>query len=68
MGTYLKIAPQNADVTFTSIDASEGVFNQASGSFSGSFEGDGSGLTNVSASIAVSASYSLTSTCCIKCI
>jgi len=40
MGTYLKIAPQNADVTFTSIDAGEGVFNQASGSFSGSFEGD----------------------------
>jgi hypothetical protein len=50
MGTFLKIAPQNRDVTFTSVDAGinisaiTGSFAMASGSFegafSGSFEGD----------------------------
>ena len=55
MGTFLKIAPQNRDVTFTSVDAgttitaTTGSFAIASGSFegyfSGSFVGDVSLIT-----------------------
>ena len=45
MGTFLKIAPQNRDVTFTSVDAgttitaATGSFAIASGSFEGHFSG-----------------------------
>jgi hypothetical protein len=59
MGTYLKIAPQNTDVTFTTVTSN--VINAAtsSGNFSGSFYGDGNGLYNLHASTAISSSYSL---------
>jgi len=45
MGTFLKIAPQHRDVSFTSVDAgttiiaSTGSFDTASGSFDGHFSG-----------------------------
>lgn len=45
MGTFLKIAPQNRDVTFTSVDAgttivaATGSFSTASGYFEGTFSG-----------------------------
>jgi len=50
MGTFLKIAPQNRDVTFTSVDAgttivaSTGSFSTASGYFEGTFSGSFIGL------------------------
>lgn len=45
MGTFLKIAPQNRDVTFTSVNAGDSViattasFTSASGYFEGTFSG-----------------------------
>ncbi|MBM4224331.1 MAG: hypothetical protein FJ167_05980 [Gammaproteobacteria bacterium] len=45
MGTFLKIAPQNRPVTFTSVDAgtsvtaTTGTFSTASGYFEGTFSG-----------------------------
>jgi hypothetical protein len=57
MGTFLKIAPQHKDVTFTSVDAGTyinaltGSFSTASGhfegTFSGSFTGDLSGSVDL---------------------
>jgi|688.fasta_scaffold89973_3 hypothetical protein len=49
MGTYLKIAPQNSDVSFTSVGAgavtaTSGSFTTASGYFSGTFSGSFIGL------------------------
>jgi hypothetical protein len=50
MGTFLKIAPQNTNVTFasvnagTTITASTGSFSVASGSFEGTFSGSFIGL------------------------
>ena len=50
MGTFLKIAPQNTNVTFTSVDAgttiiaSTASFSVASGSFEGTFSGSFIGL------------------------
>ena len=49
MGTYLKIAPQNENVSFTSVAAA--VINASN------INGNGSGLTNVAASSSLSASY-----------
>ena len=60
MGTYLKIAPQNTDVDFSSVTTDNFTTSAATGSFSGSFQGDGSGLTGLSvptSSYAISASY-----------
>lgn len=50
MGTFLKIAPQNTNVTFTSVNAGEtiiastGSFSSASGYFEGTFSGSFIGL------------------------
>jgi len=50
MGTFLKIAPQNRDVTFTSVDAgttivaATGSFSTASGYFEGTFSGSFIGI------------------------
>ena len=50
MGTFLKIAPQNTNVTFTSVNAGETIvassasFTSASGYFTGTFSGSFVGL------------------------
>jgi hypothetical protein len=66
MGTYLKIAPQNTNVTFTSVNASDintttltssyALFDTGSGYFEGTFSGSFIGTINTSAPLFVSAS------------
>ena len=62
MGTFLKIAPQNRPVTFTSVDAgtnvtaTTGSFAMASGSFEGSFSGSFEGNFNLVTPFYVTAS------------
>jgi len=65
MGTFLKIAPQNRDVTFTSVDAGTNItatsasFYTASGFFEGTFSGSYIGLptsSNFTAPFSVTAS------------
>lgn len=54
MGTFLKIAPQNRPVTFTSVDAgtsvtaATGSFSTASGYFEGTFSGSFIGIVTSS--------------------
>jgi hypothetical protein len=66
MGTYLKIAPQNSNVTFievsssiiyvTELTSSDALFTAASGSFSGSFEGSFAGGVTTTTPLIISAS------------
>lgn len=50
MGTFIKIAPQNRDVTFTSVNAGDSIiattasFTSASGYFEGTFSGSVNGI------------------------
>jgi len=62
MGTFLKIAPQNRPVTFTSVDAgtnvtaTSGSFSVASGSFYGTFSGSFTGGSSLTTPFYVTAS------------